>query len=106
MPWWTGTGGPWCREIRKYLRGRGIQCAILEKEDQKANRKRKGSTGGRPVTYYGEAYKRRNVVERSFNTLKQWRSLATRYDKLALTYRAAAVRQAVLIWSAALGGTP
>jgi len=52
------------------------------------------------------AYKRRNVVERSFNTLKQWRSLATRYDKLALTYRSAAVLQAVFIWSAALGDTP
>ena len=93
------------RAIRKYLRGRGVQCVIPEKEDQKANRKRKGSTRGRPVTYDREAYKRRNAVERSFNTLKQWRSLATRYDKLALTYRAAAVLQAVLIWSAALGRT-
>ena len=93
------------RAIRTYLRDRGIQCVIPEKEDQKANRKRRGSAGGRPVTYDREAYKRRNVVERSFNTLKQWRSLATRYDKLALTYRAAAVLQAVLIWSAALGDT-
>lgn len=51
---------------RAYLRDRGIQCVIPEKEDQKANRKRKGSTGGRPVSYDKEAYKRRNVVERSF----------------------------------------
>ena len=36
-------------------------------------------------------YKGRNVVERSFNTTKQWRGLATRYDKHAITYRAAAV---------------
>ncbi len=69
------------------------------KDDQKANRKRKGSAGGRPLTYDKDAYKRRNVVERSFNTLKQWRSLATRYDKLALTYRSAAVLHAVVIWS-------
>ncbi len=97
------------RAIRQYLRTRGIQCVIPEKEDQKENRKRKGSAGGRPVTYDKEAYKRRNVVECSFNTLKQWRSLATRYDKLALTYRAAVVLQAVVIWSAAiaaLGDTP
>lgn len=94
------------RAIRQYLRDRGIQCVIPEKDDQKANRKRKGSAGGRPVGYDRDAYKRRNVVERSFNTLKQWRSLATRYDKLALTYRSAAVLQAVVIWSAALGDTP
>lgn len=91
--------------IRKYLRERGIQCVIPEKEDQKANRKRKGKAGGRPVTYDREAYKRRNVVECSFNTLKQWRSLATRYDKLALTYRSAVVLHAVLIWSAAIAET-
>lgn len=61
---------------RAYLRDRGIQCVIPEKEDRKANRKRKGSAGGPPVSYDKGAYKRRNVVERSFNTLKQWRSLA------------------------------
>ena len=92
--------------IRSYLRTHGIQCVIPEKEDQKANRQRKGSAGGRPVTYDKEAYKRRNVVERSFNTLKQWRGLATRYDKLAQTYRSATVLQAVVIWTAALGDTP
>lgn len=58
------------KAIRAYLRGRGIECVIPEKDDQKANRKRKGSAGGRPVTYDKDAYKRRNVVERSFNTLK------------------------------------
>lgn len=60
------------------LRDRGIQCVIPEKEDQKDNRKRKGSAGGRPVSYDKVAYKRRNVFERSYNTLKQWRSLTTR----------------------------
>ncbi len=32
-------------------------------------------------------YKGRNVIERSFNDHKQWRGLATRYDKLAVIYR-------------------
>ncbi|MFB7952766.1 transposase [Streptomyces sp. NPDC056045] len=27
------------------------------------------------------AYRRRNVVERCFHRLKQWRGIATRYDK-------------------------
>ena len=45
-----------------------------------------------------DTYKARNVVERSFAALKQWRGLATRYDKLAIVYRAAAVLAAVLAW--------
>lgn len=94
------------KAIRAYLRDRGIECVIPEKDDQKDNRKRKGSAGGRPVGFDTDAYKRRNVVERSFNTLKQWRSLATRYDKLALTYRSATVLQAAVLSNAALGDTP
>lgn len=90
------------KAIRKYLRERGIQCAIPEKEDQKANRQRKGSVGGRPVSNDKKAYKRRHVVECSFNSLKKWRSLATRYNKFAVTYRAAAVKHALLMCSAAL----
>ncbi|SNR97529.1 hypothetical protein SAMN06265360_1521, partial [Haloechinothrix alba] len=32
---------------------------------------------------------------RGYSDLKQWRGLATRYDKLALTYRAGAVLRAI-----------
>ena len=52
-----------------------------------------------------EDYKGRNVVERNFNTIKQWRALATRCDKLALTYRGGAVLRAISIWLAVLGDT-
>lgn len=83
--------------IRQYLREPGIQCAVPGREDQKANRKRKGQAGRRPVTYSRDAYKRHKVVEYGFNALNQWRSPATRYDKLALTYRSAVVLHAVLI---------
>ena len=93
------------KAIRTYLLGRGIECVIPEKYDQKANRKRKGPAGGRPVTYDKDAYKRRNVVERSFNTLKHWRFLATCYDKRGLIYCSATVLHAVVIWSALLGDT-
>ena len=37
--------------------------------------------------------------------MKQWRGLATRYDKLAQTYQSATVLQAVVIWAATLGDT-
>ena len=54
--------------------------------------------GGRPVTYDPESYRGRNVVERSFNLFKHWRGLATRYDKLALTYRGGVVLASITIW--------
>ena len=53
-----------------------------------------------------ETYKGRNIVERSFNDLKQWRGIATRYDKLAITYRGGVVLAAIIIWLRQLGDTP
>jgi hypothetical protein len=38
------------------------------------------------------------VIERSFNTIKNWRGIATRYDKLAITCRAAALLPAICAW--------
>ena len=43
---------------------------------------------GRPPGFDAEAYKRRNVVERCVNRLKQFRALATRYEKTAAAYHA------------------
>jgi transposase len=42
-------------------------------------------------------YARRNVVERCINRLKDWRGLATRYEKRALNYRAMVVLAAIVI---------
>jgi putative transposase len=86
------------RAHRERLRARGIKVVIPEPSDQIRNRKRRGSRGGRPPAFDPEAYRGRNVVERSFNTVKQWRGLATRYDKLAIVYRGAAVLRAITIW--------
>jgi transposase len=66
------------KAIRALLRRRGVQAVIPERADQITNRSRRGAKGGRPVGYDAEAYKRRNVVERSLNVFKQWRALATR----------------------------
>lgn len=71
---------------RTELRCRGIKHTIPERSDQIARRAAKGSAGGRPPAFSGRIYKHRNTVERGFNRLKQWRGIATRYDKYALTY--------------------
>ncbi|WP_301469803.1 transposase [Acidipropionibacterium jensenii] len=86
------------RANRDYLRSRGIRAVIPEKKDQIATRKKRGSKGGRPPAFDAGVYRNRNVVERSFAYVKQWRGLATRYDKLAITYRAAVVISAILTW--------
>lgn len=83
---------------RAYLRGRRIGAVIPEKSTEIASRTRKGSRGGRPPGFDAEKYQGRNVVERAFNLMKQWRGLATRYDKLAVTYRAGVVIAAILTW--------
>jgi transposase len=83
---------------RDYLTARGIKVTIPEREDQKAGRLRRGSTGGRPRTFDAAIYKGRNVVERCFNKLKNWRGIATRYDKTARSYLGGLTLAAALIW--------
>ena len=45
-----------------------------------------------------EAYKRRNIIERAFCRLKDWRRVATRYDKLAINFAATCYIAAIFIW--------
>ncbi|RKT06997.1 transposase [Streptomyces sp. 3211.6] len=40
-----------------------------------------------------------NVVERCFNRLKQWRGIATPYDKTAQSYKAAVTLASILMWT-------
>ena len=86
------------RAARGLLRRRGIAHTIPEPDDQKANRRRKGSAGGRPVGFDPARYAQRNTIERGFCQLKQWRGLATRYDKHATNYAAAVNLAALLTW--------
>ena len=86
------------RKNRDLLQTRGVTVVIPEKSDAIARRKAKGSAGGRPLDFDTEDYKNRNVVERSFNKLKDWRGLATRYDKYAQTYRGGMVLASIVLW--------
>jgi len=86
------------KAIRAELRRRRITSVIPEPADHQGHRKRRGSRGRRPERYDRNLYKGRNVVERTFNLLRQWRGLATRYDKHAVNYRGAVVLAAILTW--------
>jgi transposase len=65
-----GYGYPW---IRRWLRRHGIGAVI---PTRKGRRRRPG--------FAKESYRRRDVVERCVNGLKESRALATRFDKLAV----------------------
>jgi transposase len=74
--------------LRRYLRQRGIRITIARRKDQP-----RGGPFDRAV------YKMRNVVERLINRLKQFRRLATRYEKLAERYRAMWLLGAIYLFS-------
>lgn len=67
-----------------------------ERADQVHNRARRGSRGGHPPAFDREIYKHRTAVERCFGRLKQWRGIATRYDKTAPSYGAAVALASLL----------
>ncbi|SFG27853.1 IS5 family transposase [Streptomyces mirabilis] len=83
---------------RAHLHKRRIKAVIPEKKDQAANRSKKGSRGGRPVTHDADLYHDRNTVERAINKMKDWRGIATRYDKSPESYLAGLHLRATIIW--------
>jgi transposase len=73
--------------VRRYLKGRGIGAVIPTKADQE------------PLPSFDRAaYRERNGVERLINRLKQFRRIATRYEKRAASYYAMLTVAAILLW--------
>jgi transposase len=83
---------------RARLRAMRIAATIPQKSDQVAWRKAKGSAGGRPPAFDPRIYRHRNTIERGFNRLKQWRGIATRYDKYATTYLGGVILAALVTY--------
>ena len=78
------TGQP----IRSYLRRRGVGSVI----PRLANESRRGTRFDR------QAYRQRNRVERAINRLKQFRRIATRYEKKAENYLAMLTLASIVMW--------
>ncbi|WP_066338634.1 IS5 family transposase [Azohydromonas lata] len=70
------------RHIRTWLRRRHVRAVIPERRDQLARRR------GRPLHFDAAQYRRRNVVERCVGRFKEYRAVATRFDKLAVQFLA------------------
>jgi transposase len=59
------------------------------------------SNRNEPICFSSYLYRARNRVERFFNRIKQYRRVATRYDKLAANYLAFVQLASIRIWLAA-----
>jgi transposase len=74
-------------KARHTARQRGIRPVIPTKANE------------RPQRHFDrDLYRERNQIERCINRLKQYRRVATRYEKLAVNYRAMVTIAAILIW--------
>ena len=83
----AGDKGYSSRTARRRLRQRGIRPVIPTRRGER-----------RCPTFDGVTYRERNRVERLINRLKQFRAIATRYDKLAATYHAMLTIGFILLW--------
>jgi transposase len=76
------------RKFRAYLRKHGIAVTIPHKE----NHRHKGA-------FDKDVYRTRNRVERLFARLKQFRRIATRYEKRVVNYDAMVTIAGIFLWS-------
>ena len=75
---WRGIRGTRPAGSREWLRERGIEPVIAHHKNEKA----------RQGKFDKKTYRRRNIIERCINSLKWFRRVATRYEKLATHYLA------------------
>ena len=79
-----GYDADWFRDA---LKARGISPCIPPKKNRKIR-----------YTYDKYLYKQRHKIENMFGKLKDWRRIATRYDRCAHTFRTAITIAVIVIW--------
>jgi transposase len=82
-----GDKGYSSRKIRHYLKRRGIGYTIPRRRNET-----------RTGPFNRTLYKERNRIERLINRLKQFRRVATRYEKRAANFLAMVTLAAILLW--------
>jgi transposase len=83
----VGDKGYSSRRVRTYLHRRGIKAVIPRRMDQHPRK-----------DFDKDAYRERNCVERAINRLKQWRRVATRYEKTVASYAAMVTIATIRMW--------
>ena len=73
--------------VRQKLKEKGCMAVIPPKSNRKT-----------PPDYDKDIYKERHLIENFFARLKQYRAIATRYDKTALNFLGAIYLAAIVIW--------
>jgi transposase len=73
--------------LRRLIAERGAEAVIPSTTSRKA-----------PIPYDAKAYRARNLVERLWCRLKDWRRIATRYDKLARNFLSSALIAAIVTY--------
>lgn len=72
--------------LREWLESRGTQAVIPPRKNRKVQ-----------YAYDKAVYKQRNIIERMFCRLKDWRRIATRFDRNIKNFMAAVTLAAVVI---------
>ena len=73
--------------LRRLLAGQGAKAVIPSTTSR-----------NRPIPSNKALYRQRNLIERMFARLKDFRRVATRYDKLARNFLAGAIIAATVVW--------
>lgn len=73
--------------IRAEIAAAGVEAVIPAKSNRRI-----------PIAHDREKYRWRNLVERLFNKLKNWRRIATRYDKTKKSYLGFVALAAIKLW--------
>ncbi len=74
-------------EYRAALKAKGLTACIPPRQWRAS-----------PATYYKTQYRQRHKAENRFAKLKDWRRIATRYDRRADVFMAAIPLAAIVIW--------
>jgi transposase len=82
-----GDKGYSSRKIREYLKRRGIGYTIPRRRNET-----------RTGPFHRSLYKQRNHVERLMNRLKQFRRVATRYEKRGVNFLAMVIIASLMLW--------